>query len=284
MPTHSGAHGQKGESALMIHGKRPQLSPVAHLGEATLRFVGDTGAMFLFLLEASARIFSSLGQFRKTVRQIYFIGVKSISVITLIGLFTGMVIGLQMHYALAKFGAEGFLGAAVALSLVRELGPVLTAIMITGRAGSSMTAEIGVMRITDQVDALRVMDINPIGYLVSPKLAASIICFPILTAFFDMVGMAGGYLTGVLLLGGNQGIYFYRIQAYMKMSDVSGGFIKSLVFAVVVCTVTCFMGYYTHTRRDAVGPEAVSQATTAGVVSSCILILLSDYILTSLLF
>lgn len=268
----------------MIHGRRQQLSPLAHLGDATLRLVGDTGAMFLFLLEATARIFSSLGQFAKTVRQVYFIGVKSISVITLIALFTGMVIGLQMHYALSKFGAEGFLGAAVALSLVRELGPVLTAIMITGRAGSSMTAEIGVMRISEQVDALRVMDINPVGYLVSPKLAASIICFPILTAFFDLVGMAGGYLTGVLLLGGNHGVYIYRIQAYVKMRDVSGGFIKSLVFGVVVCTVCCFMGYYTHLRRDAVGPEAVSQATTAGVVASCVLILLSDYVLTSLLF
>jgi conserved hypothetical integral membrane protein len=269
----------------MIQAKRAEpLSPIARLGDATLRLVGDMGAMFLFLLESFGRIFRSWGQFPKTVRQVYFIGVKSISVITLISLFTGMVIGLQMYYALAKFGADGFLGAAVSLSLVRELGPVLTAIMITGRAGSSMTAEIGVMRISEQVDALRVMDINPIGYLVSPKLAASIICFPILTAFFDLVGMVGGYLTGVLLLGGNSGVYWYRVNAYLKMSDISGGFIKSLVFGVVVCTVCCFMGYYTHTRRDAVGPEGVSQATTAGVVTSCVLILLSDYVLTSILF
>ncbi len=268
----------------MIQGQRETLSPVARLGAATLRTVGDMGAMFLFLLESALRIFSSWGQFAKTVRQVYFIGVKSITVITLISLFTGMVIGLQMYYALAKFGAEGFLGAAVSLSLVRELGPVLTAIMVTGRAGSSMTAEIGVMRITDQVDALRVMDINPVGYLVSPKLAASIICFPILTAFFDLVGMLGGYLTGVLLLGGNSGVYWYRVGAYLKMNDISGGFIKSLVFGVVVCTVCCFMGYYTHMRRDAVGPEGVSQATTAAVVTSCVLILLSDYVLTSILF
>ena len=268
----------------MIQGRRSQLSPIARLGAAALRLIGDMGAMSLFFLEAAGRIFSSPSQFRKAVRQIYFIGVKSISVITLISLFTGMVIGLQMYYALAKFGAEGFLGAAVALSLVRELGPVLTAIMITGRAGSSMTAEIGVMRISEQVDALRVMDINPVGFLVSPKLAASIICFPILTAFFDLVGMAGGYLTGVLLLGGNSGVYTYRIQAYLKMSDVTGGFIKSLVFGVVVCTVCCFMGFYTHLRRDAVGPEAVSQATTAAVVTSCVMILLSDYVLTSILF
>ncbi len=268
----------------MIEARRETLSPVARLGAATLRTLGDMGAMFLFLMEACGRVFSSWGQFPKTVRQVYFIGVKSVTVITLISLFTGMVIGLQMYYALAKFGAEGFLGAAVSLSLVRELGPVLTAIMITGRAGSSMTAEIGVMRITEQVDALRVMDINPVGYLVSPKLAASIICFPILTAFFDLVGMLGGYLTGVLLLGGNSGVYFYRITAYLTSRDVSGGFIKSLVFAVVVCTVCCFMGYFTHMRRDSVGPEAVSQATTSAVVASCVLILLSDYVLTSILF
>jgi len=275
---------REGEQQPMIQGRRTQLSPIAQLGDATLRLVGDMGAMFLFFLESFGRIFRSWGQFSKTVRQIYFIGVKSVSVITLISLFTGMVIGLQMYYALAKFGADGFLGSAVALSLVRELGPVLTAIMITGRAGSSMTAEIGVMRISEQVDALRVMDINPIGYLVSPKLAASIICFPILTAFFDLVGILGGYLTGVLLLDGNSGVYWYRVSAYLKMNDITGGFIKSLVFGVVVCTVCCYMGYYTHLRRDAVGPEGVSQATTAGVVTSCVLILLADYVLTSILF
>lgn len=268
----------------MIEARRATLPPIARLGDATLRLLGDMGAIFLFFLEAFGRIFRSWGQFPKIVRQIYFIGVKSISVITLISLFTGMVIGLQMYYALAKFGADGFLGAAVSLSLVRELGPVLTAIMVTGRAGSSMTAEIGVMRISEQVDALRVMDINPLGYLVSPKLAASIICFPILTAFFDLVGMLGGYLTGVLLLGGNSGVYWYRVSAYLKMSDITGGFIKSLVFGVVVCTICCFMGYFTHMRRDSVGPEAVSQATTSAVVTSCVLILLADYILTSLLF
>lgn len=274
----------KGETHPMIEARRVQLSLIARLGDATLRLVGETGAMFLFFLESAGRIFMSWGQFHKIVRQVYFIGVKSISVITLISLFTGMVIGLQMYYALAKFGADGFLGAAVSLSLVRELGPVLTAIMITGRAGSSMTAEIGVMRISEQVDALRVMDINPLGYLVSPKLAASVICFPILTAFFDLVGMLGGYLTGVLLLGGNSGVYWYRVSAYLKMSDISGGFIKSLVFGLVVCTVCCYMGYFTHLRRDSVGPEAVSQATTSAVVTSCVLILVTDYLLTSLLF
>lgn len=259
-------------------------NPINALGRLGLDIVAEMGALFIFFLHAFRLIFGSLSQVRKTARQVYFIGVKSISVIALIGVFTGMVLGLQTHYALAKFGSEGFLGAAVALSLVRELGPVLTAIMITGRAGSSMTAEIGVMRISEQIDALVIMDINPMGYLVSPKLAASIVCFPILTALFDLIGIAGGYLTGVVLLGGNAGVYEGRVRSSLDWVDIKGGFIKALVFAVVVCTVCCFEGYFTHTRKGGVGPEGVSQSTTRAVVLSCVLVLVSDYIMTALLF
>ena len=257
---------------------------VQGLGRFTLAWLQALGHAAFFFFDLLRFSPAALRRFSLVVAQVHAIGNRSLVIILASGLAVGFVLALQMYYALAKFGADGFLGAAVSLSLVRELGPVLTAIMITGRAGSSMTAEIGVMRISEQVDALRVMDINPIGYLVSPKLAASIICFPILTAFFDLVGMLGGYLTGVLLLGGNSGVYWYRVSAYLKLNDITGGFIKSLVFGVVVCTVCCYMGYYTHMRRDAVGPEGVSQATTAGVVTSCVLILLSDYVLTSILF
>lgn len=189
------------------------LQPFSLLGKASLNILGEAGAMCIFLFEGLLHVFSSLGIFPKTLKELYFIGVRSITVIFLIGLFTGMVIGLQTYYALSKFGSEGFLGAAVALSLVRELGPVLTAIMLTGRAGSSMTAEIGVMRISEQIDALELMDINPISYLVSPKLVASLISFPILTALFDLIGILGGYVSGVALLGGIPGFIFtgYRI-------------------------------------------------------------------------
>lgn len=263
--------------------ERDVLAPVTALGAASLRLVSEMGAMFLFFLDSARYMFSSFGQFPKSVRQTFFIGVKSISVIALIGLFTGMVIGLQTYYALSKFGSEGFLGAAVALSLVRELAPVLTAFMITGRAGSSMTAEIGVMRITEQIDALEIMDINPMSYLVSPKLTACLISFPILTTFFDLIGIAGGYLTGVLLMGGNAGAYLYRVDSSLDWSDISGGYLKSLVFAVIVCTVCCYQGYFTHLRADK-GPEGVSQATTTAVVMSCVLILVADYVLTSILF
>jgi phospholipid/cholesterol/gamma-HCH transport system permease protein len=155
--------------------------------------------------------------------------------------------------------------------------------MITGRAGSAMAAEIGVMRISDQVDALEVMDINPMGYLVSPKIAACLFSFPLLTAFFDVMGIIGGYLTGVSMLGINEGIYFYRIEASVEWADVTGGFIKSVVFGLIVATISCYQGYFTHMRRDSVGPEAVSSAITTAVVLSSIYILVSDYMLTSFL-
>ena len=146
-----------------------------------------------------------------------------------------------------------------------------------------MAAEIGVMRITDQIDALDVMDINSVSYLISPRLLASILIFPLLTAVFDVIGIIGGYLTSVVLLGMNAGVYFYRMDVNVDMTDVSGGFIKSVVFAVLVSIVSCFMGYYAHLRKDGVGPEAVSNAITSSVVMSCVLILLSDYVMTSLL-
>nr|WP_156891610.1 ABC transporter permease [Maridesulfovibrio zosterae] len=260
------------------------LLPFTLLGKISTNILGEAGAMCIFLFQGIMHIFSSFGIFSKTVKELYFIGVKSITVISLIGLFTGMVIGLQTYYALAKFGSEGFLGAAVSLSLVRELGPVLTAIMLTGRAGSSMTAEIGVMRISEQIDALELMDINPLSFLVSPKILASLISFPILTALFDLIGIIGGYLTGVALLGGNSGVYFYRVHSSLSWTDISAGFNKSIVFAVIVCTVCCFQGYFTHFRKDGKGPEGVSQATTTAVVMSCVMVLISDYILTSLFF
>jgi phospholipid/cholesterol/gamma-HCH transport system permease protein len=221
--------------------------------------------------------------FRKLTYQLYVIGHRTLFVIILIGLFCGMVLGLQGYYQLVKFGSEGLLGAAVALSLIRELGPVLTAIMITGRAGSSMAAEIGVMRISEQIDALDMMDVNPVGYLVTPRLYASLIVFPLLTAVFDVVGIFGGYLSGVMLLRINEGTYFYRIESSVVMADISGAFLKTLVFALLVTAVCCRQGYLAHRRKDGMGPEAVGNAATSAVVISCVLILIADYVLTSFL-
>ncbi|MBI5580823.1 MAG: ABC transporter permease [Deltaproteobacteria bacterium] len=257
-------------------------SPIAAIGREVLDFTQHLGSLFLFFMWGFVLIFQPPFQFDKFRQQVYFIGMKSVFVICLTGAFTGMVLGLQGYYALVRYGSTAALGSAVALSLVREMGPVLTAIMIIARAGSSMTAEIGIMRISEQIDALRTMDINPMRFLVSPRIAAALICFPLLTALFDVVGLYGGYLSGSALLGLNPAFYFARAQSSVEMSDIIGGFIKSIAFAVVVVTVCCFQGYYTHTRAE-FGAKGVSISTTSAVVISCVLVLVTDYVLTTFL-
>jgi phospholipid/cholesterol/gamma-HCH transport system permease protein len=255
------------------------LNPFGRLG---IRLNNDLGAMAIFLARAVVLIFHPR-QIPEIIHQVYFIGARSASIVALVGLFTGMVLGLQLYYVMNKFGAVGFLGTAVSLALIRELGPVLTAIMITARAGSAMTAEIGIQRISEQIDALTTMRIDPLGYLISPRIAAALISFPILTAFFDIIGILGGYLSGVILMGANAGAYIYRMDASVEWLDVRGGFIKSLVFAVLVITLCCFQGYFTHMRRDSYGAKSVSLSTTSAVVLSCVMILVSDYVVTSFL-
>jgi phospholipid/cholesterol/gamma-HCH transport system permease protein len=258
-------------------------NPFSVLGGLILSLLQRIGRISIFFIKGFYSIFFPPLQFAKVLDQVYFIGAKSIFVIALTGAFTGMVLGLQGYYTLVKFGSEGLLGAAVALSLIREMGPVMTAIMVIGRAGSAMAAEIGIMRISEQIDALETMDIDPVRFLFSPRLAAAIISFPILTALFDVIGILGGYLTGSLLLGINPGIYFARVESSVVMDDVSGGFIKSIIFAMVVVTICSSRGYFTHTRTDGFGAKGVSLSTTSAVVASCVLVLVTDYILTSFL-
>jgi phospholipid/cholesterol/gamma-HCH transport system permease protein len=258
------------------------INPFAYLGRSTISWVNNLGASAIFLILAFLKVLHPK-QWTKIIQHIYYIGARSTMIILLVSMFTGMVLGLQSYTALVRFGAQGALGTLVALTLVRELGPVLTAIMITARAGSAITAEIGIQRISEQIDALDTMRIDPLRYLISPRIAASIISFPILTAVFDIVGIIGGYISGVLLLGANAGTYVYRVQSSMDMKDVTDGFIKSIVFAVIVSTVCCYQGYFAHMRTDSYGAKAVGLATTSAVVISCVLILVSDYIVTSLL-
>ncbi len=258
------------------------LSPFSAIGRAVIDSINSLGASFIFFLSALMRIFR-YGQLSKIIQQLYYIGARSTTIIILVGLFTGMVLGLQSYYALVKVGAQGALGSLVALSLVRELGPVLTAIMITARAGSAITAEIGIQRISEQIDALHTMRIDPLRYLVSPRISASIISFPLLTAVFDLIGIIGGYISGVMLLGVNAGTYFHKVQASLEMKDISDGFIKAIVFAVIVSTVCCYHGYFAHMRADSHGAKAVGLSTTSAVVLSCVLILVADYVVTSLL-
>ena len=256
--------------------------PFAAIGRAAISWISNLGASAVFLLLAFLKIFRRK-QVPKVVQQVYYIGAKSTMIIMLVGLFTGMVMGLQSYHALVKFGAEGALGTLVALSLVREMGPVLTAIMIAARAGSAITAEIGIQRISEQIDALDTMRIDPLRYLISPRIAASIISFPLLNALFDLMGIIGGYISGVLLLGANAGTYLHRVQVSMEMKDVTDGFIKAIVFAVIVSTVCCYQGYFAHMRTDSHGAKAVGFSTTSAVVLSCVLIMVADYVLTSLL-
>ncbi|MFW6323637.1 MAG: MlaE family ABC transporter permease [Desulfovibrionales bacterium] len=259
------------------------LDPFTYVGNHVVAVIREFGAVALFFAQAVLAIFSYPFQFQKIIRQVFFIGFKSLVVITLVALFTGMVLGLQGYYTLVKFGSQGLLGAAVALSLIRELGPTLTAIMIIARAGSAMAAELGVMRISEQIDALDTMNIDPIRYLVSPKIAASLISFPLLTAFFDVIGIIGGYITGVILLGINSGAYFNRMETSVSMVDIQGGFIKALVFGVLVATICCYQGYFTHKRSQGYGAVGVSNSTTVAVVLSSVVVLIADYILTSFL-
>ena len=248
-----------------------------------LNLVNHLGEMALFLSDAVRQTWHCRRLAGKVLQQVYVIGAKSMFVILLIGLFTGLVLGLQAFYAMSMFGAQGMLGSLLALTLIREMAPVLTAVMVTARAGSAMTAEIGVMRISDQVDALEVMDINPVGYMVTPRLLASVITFPLLTAIFTVVGIFGGYLSACVLLGLNEGRYFSGIESSVTLHDVEGCFLKAAVFAVIVITVCCFQGYNAHRRSDGKGAEAVGNATTSAVVMSCVLILMADYVLTSFL-
>jgi phospholipid/cholesterol/gamma-HCH transport system permease protein len=252
------------------------------LGKRTMKVINNLGGIVIFFTLSFLKIFRPK-QIREIIQQIFYIGARSSNIVVLVGLFTGMVLGLQLYYTLIKFGSQGVLGSIVALTLIRELGPVLTAIMITARAGSAMTAEIGILRISDQIDALYTMRIDPQRYLISPRIAASIISFPLLTAFFDLIGILGGYLTGVVLLGVDKGAYFYRINSYVELVDIRGGFIKSLVFAVLVSTICCYEGYFTHLRTDSYGAKSVSLSTTSAVVFSCVMILISDYVVTSFL-
>jgi len=254
------------------------------IGNPFSRHIESTGRFTRFFFAGIRQMPVPPFQFGKTMDQIWFIGGKSLFVILLTGLFTGMVLGLQGYYTLVTFGSEAALGGAVALSLIRELGPVLTAIMITARAGSAMAAEIGVMRMSEQIDALITMQIDPVRFLFTPRILAALISFPLLTSFFDVVGIFGGFLSGSMLMGINETVYMDKVIQSVKFMDIWGGFIKSVVFALVVVTICCFRGFYAHMNNEGLsGAKGVSLATTGAVVQSCICILICDYVITSFL-
>jgi len=251
---------------------------IEKLGGLTISLLQEMGRMLNFILYSFYMIFRSPGKPFLIFKQLHFIGAKSFFVIFLTASFTGMVLGLQGYYTLLKFGSEGMLGSVVALSLVRELGPVLSALMVTGRAGSAITAEIGIMRITEQIDALESMALEPFKYLMSPRILSALIALPLLCCIFDVVGIFGGYTVGVKLLGVNPGAYFHEMQKSVEWKDIWIGLVKSLSFGLIISWVCCYKGYYAGH-----GAEGVSRATTSAVVMSSVLILIWDYFLTSVL-
>src|SRR5919108_1633181 len=254
------------------------LNLVEALGSKAFDGLAGMGRMMTLLVTALLWAFVPPFRLRRILRKIHFMGWRSLLVVVLTGAFPGMVLGLQGYYPLRKFGATAMLGPAVALSLIREIGPVLCALVVTGRAGSAMAAEIGIMRITDQIDSLSVMALNPVKFLITPNILAGVITLPLLTAIVDVIGIYGGYLVGVQLLGVGHGVYFGEMQNILGIRDVSIGFWKSVSFGLIISWVCCYKGFYTQ-----FGAEGVSKATTEAVVLSSVWILVSDYFLTSVL-
>ncbi len=260
------------------------LNLLEKIGEQTIYYITQAGRMGIFLVSCLARLVSPPYKVSPIISQINFIGARSFFVILFTGAFTGMVLGLQGYYTLRKFGSESLLGSAVALSLVRELGPVVAALMVIGRAGSAICAEIGIMRNLEQIDALECMAIDPYRYLIVPKLAAGVIAMPLLTSIFDMVGILGGYLVGVVLLGVNQGLYFQSMYDSVVWRDVEMGVIKSLVFGLIIVWIAAAKGYFLHLERSGgFGAVGVSRQTTSAVVLSSVTVLVWDYLITSIM-
>lgn len=260
------------------------LARVGKLGEHALYLLIDLGRMGIFLFFSLLGLFKRPFRIRELMKQLSFIGAGSFPVIFFTALSSGMVLGLQGYYSLHKFGAEGMLGSAVSLTLIMELGPVLTALMVAGRAGSAMCAEIGIMRISEQIDALECMAIDPFRYLISPKVLAALISIPLLTAIFDVVGIVGGYLAGVKLMGVNGGAFFAGMQQSVTNHDIFLGVVKSYVFALLVVWICAGRGFFVQKIRGAgFGAESVSKVTTQAVVISSISVLIFDYLLTAVL-
>ncbi len=246
------------------------------LGRLALRGLEQMGDASRLTAHAVGLIAAPPWQGRHFVLQLYALGVGSLIIIAITGAFTGMVLALQGYYTLSKFGSESLLGAGVALSIIRELGPVLGAFMVIGRAGSSITAEIGIMRVTEQTDALEMMAVNPKQRILLPRIVATTLALPLLVAIFDVIGIGAGYLIGVEMLHVNPGAYVAEMVAKVTMHDIHGGWTKSIVFGFMIGMICTYMGY-----RAEPTTEGVARATTQAVVIASVGVLIMDYILTS---
>ncbi|MGI4848895.1 MAG: lipid asymmetry maintenance ABC transporter permease subunit MlaE [Janthinobacterium lividum] len=256
------------------------LNPLAALGRGTREFVGGLGFAVRTLLAMLGVSPGLLRRPRLVSDQIHFIGNYSLVIIAVSGLFVGFVLGLQGYYTLNKYGSEQALGLLVALSLVRELGPVVTALLFAGRAGTSLTAEIGLMKAGEQLSAMEMMAVNPLQRVLAPRFWAGVIAMPVLAAIFSAVGIIGGYVVGVLMIGVDAGAFWSQMQSGVDFwNDIINGVIKSFVFGIAVTFIALFQGYQANPT-----PEGVARATTRTVVIGSLTVLGLDFLMTALMF
>jgi phospholipid/cholesterol/gamma-HCH transport system permease protein len=254
------------------------VNPVSLLGAWVLETIEEFGQYAVFTSRAVWGVIRPPYRLRNLFRQMEFVGNQSLSIVVITGAFTGMVFAVQTDFAFGRFGARGLIGSTVMLALTRELGPVLTSLMVNGRVGSAMAAEIGTMRVTEQVDALESMAVDPVQYLASPRIVASVIMLPILCATFDLVGCIGVSYVATQVLGVNPGPYWARMEWFVDPDDIWGGMLKSSIFGFIIASVGCYRGY---TARG--GAEGVGKATTRAVVTSGVAVLVVDYFITLIL-
>ncbi len=260
-------------------GERMSARVLGPVGRSAGRFVADSGRLLLFVAVGARRIVSAPFRLPQIAAQLEFIGGRSIGVVALSAIFTGLVLALQGYSVLVRFGSENLVGSLVALSLTRELAPVLAALMVTARAGSATAAIIGNMAVTEQIDALRSLAIDPMSYLVSPRLVAAVLSLPILTALFSLAGIAAAFLFGVSVLGLDGLAFMSNVRSSVQVKDVSVGLWKAVVFGVIIAAVSTFRGYEARG-----GAQGVGRATSRTVVESAVLILSGDYVMTALFF
>jgi len=248
-------------------------------GRVFLNFLMATGRLVIFMVTS---LFSGLKPPyypKQTLRQFIEIGYNSLPVVGLTSLFTGMVLALQSYTGFSRFSAEGAIATVVVLSITRELAPVLAGLMVAGRIGAAMAAEIGTMRVTEQIDALSTLSTNPLKYLVAPRILAGIFMLPFLVLIGDIIGVFGGYAVSIYKLGFNPGNYLHQTLNFLEPIDVISGLVKAAVFGFCITSLSCYHGYYSQG-----GAEGVGKATTNAVVSSSVMILLFNYLLTAVFF
>lgn len=255
------------------------MNPLAAIGRAFLALLEAIGRLVLFAFAAVTHIVRPPFYPRVLLRQMVDIGYYSLPVVALTTLFSGMVLALQSHTGFARFSAEGAVAGVVALSITRELAPVLAGLMVAGRVGASMAAELGTMRVTEQIDALSTLSTDPMKYLVAPRILAGFVMLPPLVLVGDVIGIFGGYIVGIYKLDFSPGAYIDQTWRFIEVRDVVSGLVKAAAFGFLVSLMGCYHGY-----RSAGGAQGVGRAATSAVVSSAILILVFNYVITELFF